>query len=117
MPKKFIQSVKYARLGASHVLRHERNIGIHLIFALAALIISVVLRISSLELAVVVLTITLVLVTEMINTAIEEVVNLAKPENHPLAALAKNIAAGAALVAAVGAVAVGLLIFMPRLMV
>ena len=116
MPKKFIQSVKYARLGASHALRHERNLGIHLAIGLAALVLSVVLRLGSLELAIVILTITLVIVTEMVNTAIEEVVNLAKPENHPLAALAKNIAAGAALSAALGAAAVGLLIFLTRLM-
>lgn len=116
MPKKFIQSVRYARLGASHALRHERNLWFHLILALAALTLAVALKVSTLELAVVVLTITLVIVTEMLNTAIEEVVNLAKPESHPLAALAKNIAAGAALTAAVGSVAIGLLIFLPRLM-
>jgi diacylglycerol kinase len=116
MPKKFIQSFRYAHLGASHALRHERNLWIHLLIAIIALIVAVVLKVSTVELAIVVLTITLVIVTEMINTAIEETVNLAKPDNHPLAALAKNIAAGAALSAAVGSVVIGLLIFMPRLM-
>jgi diacylglycerol kinase (ATP) len=116
MPKKFIQSFRYAHLGVSHALRHERNLWIHLLAAIVVLLISVGLKVSALELAVIVLTITLVIVTEMINTAVEEAVNLVKPENHPLAALAKNLAAGAALSAASGAVAVGLLILMPRLM-
>lgn len=116
MPKKFIQSFRYAQLGAGHALRNERNLWVHILIAIAALIVAVRLRVSSVELAIIVLTITLVIVTEMINTAIEEVVNLAKPENHPLAALAKNIAAGATLAAASGAVVVGLLIFLPRLM-
>ncbi len=116
MPKRFIQSFRYAHKGASHALRHERNLWIHSLLALLALAAAVWLRLSSTELAIVVLTIALVIVTEMVNTALEETVNLVKPENHPLAALAKNIAAGAALTAAAFAVVVGLLIFLPRLM-
>lgn len=116
MPKKFIQSFRYAHLGASHALRNERNLWVHVFIAIAALVVAVFLKVSTIELAIIVLTITLVIVTEMINTAIEEAVNLVKPETHPLAALAKNIAAGAALTAAIGAVVVGLLIFLPRLM-
>ncbi len=116
MPKKFIQSFRYARLGASHALRHERNLWVHSLVAVLVLAAAVWLKLSLLELAVIVLTIALVIVTEMVNTALEEAVDLAKPENHPLAALAKNIAAGATLTAAAFAVVIGLLIFGPRLM-
>lgn len=114
MPKKFMRSLKHARAGAKHALQTQRNIWIHLFIGLAVTVAAVWLRVSVVELAVLVLTISFVIVVEMINTAIEEVVNLAKPEVHPLAALAKNIAAGAVLAAAIGAVAVGLLIFIPR---
>ncbi|MDD5593820.1 MAG: diacylglycerol kinase family protein [Candidatus Margulisbacteria bacterium] len=116
MPKKFIQSFRYARLGAAHSLQTERNILIHFVIGLLVLALAVYLKVSPVELAVIVLTITLVIVAEMINTAIEEAVDLVKPERHPLAALAKNIAAGAVLTAAIGSIAVGLLIFIPRLM-
>lgn len=116
MPKKFIQSFRYARLGAAHALRHERNLWINSLIALLVLAAAVWLKLSSLELAVIVLAIALVIVTEMVNTALEAAVDLVKPEPHPLAALAKNIAAGATLTAAAFSVVIGLLIFLPRLM-
>lgn len=115
MPKKFMRSLKYAHAGAKHALRTQRNIWIHLFIGLAVMAAAVWLRVSRVELAILVLTVSFVIVVEMINTAIEEVVNLAKPEVHPLAALAKNVAAGAVLAAAIGAVMVGLLIFVPRI--
>jgi diacylglycerol kinase len=116
MPKKFIRSFKYARAGAEHALRTQRNIWIHLGIGLLVVGLAVGLKTDRIEMAVLILTIAFVIAAEMINTAIEEVVNLAKPEHHPLAALAKNVAAGAVLVAASGAVLVGLLIFVPKLM-
>jgi len=116
MPKKFIRSFRYARLGVSHALRYERNLWLQTFVALLVLAAAVWLKLSAVELAIVVLAVALVIVTEMVNTAIEETVDLVKPENHPLAALAKNIAAGAALTAAAFSVVIGLLIFLPRLM-
>ncbi|MFA4906475.1 MAG: diacylglycerol kinase family protein [Candidatus Margulisiibacteriota bacterium] len=114
MPKKFLRSFKFARAGASHVLLTQRNIWIHLFIGMLILLAAVCLRVKLVELAVIVLTVSFVIVIEMINTAIEETVNLVKPENHPLAALAKNVAAGAVLVAAFGSVIIGLLILAPR---
>jgi diacylglycerol kinase len=96
-------------------LRTQRNIWIHLSIGIAVLLAAVWLRVSLVEMAILVLTISFVLVAEMINTAIEEVVNLAKPETHPQAALAKNIGAAAVLVAAIGSVIIGILIFAPRM--
>jgi diacylglycerol kinase (ATP) len=115
MPRKFIRSINYARLGAEHVLRTQRNIWIHAGIGLLVLLAALWLKIERVEMALLVLTIVFVIVAEMLNTAIEEVVNLAKSEHHPLAALAKNVAAGAVLVAAFGSVMVGLIIFIPKI--
>jgi len=115
VPKKFIRSFKYAQEGARHTLATQRNIWIHLAIGLAVLAAAVWYKLSSVEMALIVLTIALVITTEMINTALEALVDLVKPEHHPAAALVKNIAAGAVLIAALGAVCVGLFIFSPRL--
>jgi len=116
MPKKFIRSFKYARAGAEHALRTQRNIWIHAFIGLLVLVVAVWLKVSLPEVAILVLTISFVIAAEMFNTAVEEVVNLAKSETHPLAALAKNVAAGAVLTAAAGAAVIGLLIFVPRIL-
>jgi diacylglycerol kinase len=115
MPKKFMKSFKFAQAGAQHVLSTQRNIWIHLAIGAAVLLAALWLRVNAAELAVLVLTVVVVIVAEMFNTALEEAVNLIKPEPHPLAGMVKNIAAGAVLLAAAGAVLVGLLIFIPRL--
>jgi diacylglycerol kinase len=115
MPKKFIKSFKYAQAGAAHALQTQRNIWIHLTIGGLTLGAGYWLKLSNSELALIVLTVTFVLVAEMFNTALEETINLIKPETHPTAALVKNVAAGAVLLAAAGAVVVGLLIFLPRL--
>lgn len=115
MPKKFMQSFKYAKAGAQHVLRTQRNVWIHLLIGAAVIVAAIWLRVSLVETAVLALTIAFVIACEMFNTAIEETVNLIKPESHPLAALVKNISAGAVLAAAAGAIVVGLLIFVPRI--
>ena len=116
MPKKFIKSLNYAKIGAQHALLTQRNIWIHLSIGVLVIAAAVWLKISLAQTAILVLTITFVVVLEMLNTALEEIVNLLKPEKHPLAALAKNIAAAAVLTAAVGAAIVGLLIFIPKIL-
>ena len=115
MPKRFIRSFKYAQEGARHTLMTQRNIWIHLAIGGAVVVAAVWLKLSAVEMALIALTIAMVIAAEMINTALEEMVDLVKPEHHPAAALIKNIAAGAVLVAALGAVCVGLFIFIPRL--
>lgn len=114
MPKKFIKSFKYAHAGARHALSTQRNLWIHFCMALLALAIAAFMRVSLVELAVLVLAIFGVIVAEMVNTAIEEMVNLLSPRESATAALAKNVAAAAVLLAAGGAVLVGCLIFIPR---
>ncbi|MCZ0940076.1 MAG: diacylglycerol kinase family protein [Caldilineaceae bacterium] len=111
----FWQSLAFALAGLRHALRSQRNLRIHIAIAAAVVIAGIVLRISRTEWAVVVTLIALVIGLELLNTAIEALVDLASPEPHSLAKVAKDTAAGAILVAALGSVAAGLVIFLPRL--
>jgi len=111
----FWRSLGIALAGAANVLRTERNAQIEAVIALVVLGLGLWLRITTQEWIVVFVLIALVLGLEMVNTAIEAAVDLAHPERHPLAKKAKDSAAGAVVVAAVASVAVGIVIFLPRL--
>jgi diacylglycerol kinase (ATP) len=97
--------------GILHVLRHERNMRIHMVSALVVLALATVLGVPRLEFLILILTIGMMFVAELINTAFEEVVNLITREYHPLAGIIKNIAAGAVLVAALTALWIGYIVF------
>lgn len=92
----------------------EQNMRIHIISAIIVIIASILTGLTINEWLIIILVITLVIGAEMINTAIESVVNLASPEIHPLAKQAKDVAAGAVLVIALASVIIGLLIFLPK---
>lgn len=111
----FWSSLRVSLAGAARVLRTERNAQIEGAIALLAIGLGLWLDISRQEWAVVFTLIPLVLGLEMVNSAIEATVDLACPEQHPLAKKAKDSAAGAVVVAAIASVAVGLVIFLPRL--
>lgn len=113
--RNFGQSLSFALTGLLHAVRSQPNLRIHVTVAALAVIAGVVLRISRVEWAVIAALIALVIALELFNTAIEAVVDLASPAFHPLAKAAKDTAAAAILVAAVGSVVTGLLIFLPRL--
>jgi diacylglycerol kinase (ATP) len=115
MPRKFIRSFKYAKAGAEHALKTQRNLWIHFFIGLAVLGFAVWLKVTLLELGILVLAIFGVIVAEMVNTSIEELVNILSPGHRIEAALAKNVAAAAVLLAAAGAVVVGGIVFLPRL--
>ena len=106
-----IDSFNYAIEGLIHVLRTHRNMRIHFAIAIAVMIGAVWAGVSRLELIALLLSITFVLVAEMINSAIEQAIDVATTSFDPLAKLAKDIAAGAVLIAAANAVAVGYLVF------
>jgi diacylglycerol kinase (ATP) len=106
-----IESFNYAIEGVIHVLRTQRNMRIHFAIAVAVLVIAVAAGVSRVELIALLLSITFVLVAEMINTAVEGTIDAATTSFDPMAKLAKDIAAGAVLIAAVNAVAVGYLVF------
>ena len=113
--RNFWQSLAFAFAGVRLALHSQRNLRIHFAFALAAVFLGFALRISRAEWAVVVALIALVISLELLNTAVEALADLASPTFHPLAKTAKDTAAGAILVVALGSAAAGLIIFLPRL--
>ena len=106
-----IESFNFAIEGVVHVLRAQRNMRIHFAIAVIVLVLAVLVGVSKIELIALLIAIAFVLVAEMINTAIEGAIDAATTSFDPMAKLAKDIAAGAVLIAAVTAVAVGYLVF------
>lgn len=100
-----------AMQGIIHVVRFERSMRIHMALGLLVLILASVLGVSRVELMVLLLTIGMMFVAELFNTAVEEVVNMITTEYHPLARIVKNVSAGAVLLAAVTAASIGYLVF------
>ncbi len=113
--RRFRSSLRYAWSGVSHAVRSQRHLRWHLCAAVAVLAAAALVGVTPLELAVLLVTITIVLMAELFNTAAEALVDLVSPERHPLAKIAKDVAAGAVLVSAGGAMLVGLAIFLPRI--
>lgn len=110
-----LRSFPFAFAGIGHMVRTQGNAQIHLAASAVAIVLGFLLRIERGEWLALALTITLVLAAEGVNTAVEAVVDLASPEFHPLARVAKDVAAGTVLLTAIGAVAVGVIIFLPPL--
>lgn len=110
------RSFHYAFAGIGYCLRTQRNFRIHMLAALLVGVVGGLLGLSGVEWAVLALTVTMVLAAEMVNTVIEAAVDLASPSIHPLAKTAKDVAAGAVLVTALGAVVIGVCIFVPHLL-
>jgi diacylglycerol kinase len=111
-----IRSFGYALSGIGRLVRQQRNAQIHVALTLLILAISLLWRLSRIEWLILILTIALVLSMEALNTAVEAVVDLVSPQFHPLAKLAKDVAAGGVLIAAVGAVFVALLLYGERVL-
>ena len=109
------KSFQYAFEGWWYVLRTQHNAWIHALFSIAVFGMAFWLGLGRLEWAVLILTIMAVWMAEFMNTAIEAVVDMTMPEIHPLAKVAKDVAAAAVLLGAIGAVLVGLLILGPPL--
>jgi len=108
-------SFGHAFRGLWYVLRTQRNAWIHTVIAILIFILSAWLKISTQELAIIILTTAMVYAAEFINTAIEAVVDLASPEKHPLAKVGKDVGAAAVLISALAAILIGLLILGPPL--
>jgi diacylglycerol kinase len=115
LPTRIIRSFHFAFQGLFYLFRTQRNARIELVIGAIACGLGAWLKISSTECAVLVVTICGVLILEGLNTAIEAAVDLASPEVHPLAKTAKDVAAGMVLIAAMGAIVIGALIFGPKL--
>ena len=110
-PPSILESFNFAFEGIIHVLRTQRNMRIHFAAAAAVLLGAIATGVDRIELIALLLAISFVLITEMVNTAVEASIDVATTSFDPLAKLAKDIAAGAVLIATVNAVAVGYLVF------
>lgn len=110
-PKTPVDSFRHALNGVLLSFKTQRHLRVHFTLAVVILIAGFVWRLSRVELLILVGTISLVILAELFNTALETVVDLVTPDYHPLAKVAKDVAAGAVLVASVNAVLVGLLLF------
>jgi diacylglycerol kinase len=108
-----IKSFHYALRGIGYILRLERNARIHLVIAIIVLLAGVLLKLSVLELAAIFFAILTVFLAEIANTALEKTLDLIKPQPHENIRMVKDMAAGAVLVAAIGAAAIGAVIFWP----
>jgi diacylglycerol kinase len=114
--QRLIRSFGYAIAGIGYGLRTQANLRIHVMITTGVILAGLLLQVSTAEWAILVVTIMIVLSAELCNTGIEAAVDRIGDETHPLSKIAKDAAAGAVLIAAIGAVIVGLLIFGPRLL-
>jgi len=115
--KKLIRSFGYAFKGLGYAAKTQLNFRIHLVATLVAVFAGYALHISVNEWQWVVLSIALVLITELFNTALEFLTDLVSPGYNELAGHVKDIGAGAVVVAAIFALITGLIIFLPKLLV
>jgi diacylglycerol kinase (ATP) len=111
-----ILSFRYAFAGVRYLLWTQRNAKIHSAIGLAAIGLGVVLGIDRYEWLALLVTITLVIAAEGVNTALEAVVDLISPEYHALAKIAKDVGAGTVLITAIASVIIGIVLFLPHLL-
>lgn len=111
MKTKWVHSFRDAFEGLKYALSTQRNMRFHFFAAGAVLCLALYCRLRGMEIIVLMLSITLVIVTELINTALEKAVDLSMPDRHPLAKIAKDAAAASVFVTAVFAAAVGIIVF------
>lgn len=113
MKKKFSlkSSFKCAAKGIIFVIGHERNMRIHIVASLYVAFFTAFYDFSKSEIAVLIITCALVMIFEILNTSIEVLVDKVSPQYSPLAKIAKDVAAGAVLISAIMAAAVGFVLF------
>lgn len=110
-PRKFLESLRYALEGIAYCTKTQRNMKIHFVFAIIALLAGIIIQISRLEFIIIIMVISMVFICEIFNTAIEKAVDTTTQEYHPIAKIAKDVAASAVLVSVINAIAVGCMIF------
>ena len=120
---KFIRSFKYAIEGFLHCVKYERNFRVHLIVTTFVIVLAAILELSIYEILTLSVTIALVLICEMINTAIERTIDAIRelderenPDIDKLRKIGKDVAAGAVFISSIFAVIVGIVIFLPKIL-
>ena len=111
-----LRSFRYAIRGLRFLLQSQQNAWIHLLATVCVITAGVSFRLPGTEWCMIVLAMTVVWVAESLNTAIECLVDLVSPETQPLAGRAKDVAAGAVLLSAIGASLVGVFVFLPHVL-
>ena len=114
--KKLINSFKYAIEGFISSFKTERNMKIHVLAMIIVIALGIFFKLNAIEWCFIAIAIATVISGELFNTAIETVVDMISPEKNPKAKLVKDIAAAAVLALAIGAAVVGMIIFIPKLM-
>lgn len=110
------QSFKHAFAGVYFAYKHNQNLRVHFVIAFLVILASLLFRVNHFEMGILGVMILLVIASEMINTTIEEMTDLITKEHREEAKIAKDVAAGMVLVAALGSVIVGVLIFVPYIL-
>ncbi|HXF70171.1 MAG TPA: diacylglycerol kinase family protein [Thermoflexus sp.] len=109
------ESFGFAFAGLCYAWRTQRNLRIHVAIAATVAALAMLLRFDALRWAILILTIAMVWAAELLNTALEAIVDLASPSPHPLARIAKDVSAGMVLVCAMASILIGLALFGPPL--
>lgn len=109
-PTRFIDSVNCAVEGIIYTVRTQKHMRWHFLSALALLLAALLLKVTPTEFMLLTISVSFVLFAELLNTAVETAVDLVTPEYHPLAKIAKDVAAGAVLVASFGSAVLGYLV-------
>lgn len=113
--KNFIDAWKKAFSGIWYAVKTQRNIKVQLCIAVVVIICAIYFKLNITECMFLTFATMLVIITEMVNTAIEEAVNLCTKEFHPIAKIAKDVAAGAVVLAALNAVIIAIFIFVSKI--
>lgn len=108
-------SLPYAVAGIWFAIKYNQNMRFHLLAGVLVVILSIYFKVTPFEMGILGVMILLVLCTEMINTAIEEMANLITKEHREEARIAKDVGAGMVLLTAIGSIIVGILIFVPHI--
>ena len=113
--KKIINSFRYAIEGFISSFKTERNMKIHILAMTIVIALGIFFKLNKIEWCIITIAIVMVISAEFFNTAIETVVDMVSPQKNLQAKLAKDIAAGAVLVFAIGSAIIGLIIFIPKI--
>jgi len=115
-PGRVLLSFKYAFKGITHALREEQNMRVHFLAVAVVVVLAIFFQVSAIEAIVLVVVAALVIMAELINTALERVVDVIKPRMHPYAKSIKDMQAAMVLMASLAALVVGLIIFLPKVL-
>jgi undecaprenol kinase len=114
--RRFFKSFKYAFEGIHYAFKNDQNLLAHILVAFLVINVSMALKVTPFEMGILGLTIMMVIVAEMVNSAIEKMVDLITKEHRQEAKIAKDVSAGMVLLTAFAAAIIGSLIFIPYLL-